>query len=370
MTELSRRLRYLSAGCLVVLAACSEPTPIWHEDEVPQRLSDWQLFTIRNNQLTPVADTLVFRPASTLYSDYAQKLRSLWIPAGKQAEVVNNELVYPVGTVLSKTFYYPSAGNGQLQASPDQRHQAIDLDGNQVLETRLLVKQASGWQALPYVWNTGQTEAFLRVAGSSAALSVDIAGNSEDFRYFVPNQNQCSGCHQTEYPDGDLHPLGARLTQLAASAGGAAGHTGSQLAALAERGWLTTVPAVSQATDWSDPSQPLDARALAYLNMNCGHCHNPAGPADTSALILNGQHRSPTELGMCKPPVAAGGGAGELRYGIVPGEPEQSIMLYRLRSTVADEMMPELGRALAHREGVRLIRDWIAQLPGGCRSGV
>ncbi|MFN3163652.1 MAG: hypothetical protein ACE37N_09270 [Pseudohongiellaceae bacterium] len=88
----------------------------------------------------------------------------------------------------------------------------------------------------------------------------------------------------------------------------------------------------------------------------------PQSVRPTLALILNGADR-------LQPP-GGGRGAGELRYGIVPGEPEQSIMLYRLRSTVADEMMPELGRALAHREGVRLIRDWIAQLPGGCRSGV
>ncbi|MEX2469573.1 MAG: hypothetical protein WD396_07445, partial [Pseudohongiellaceae bacterium] len=61
-----------------------------------------------------------------------------------------------------------------------------------------------------------------------------------------------------------------------------------------------------------------------------------------------------------------GGGAGALRYSIVPGAPEQSILLYRMRSTEPDEMMPELGRSLVHREGVDLISHWIAGLRGTC----
>jgi hypothetical protein len=29
-------------------------------------------------------------------------------------------------------------------------------------------------------------------------------------------------------------------------------------------------------------------------------------------------------------------------------------------------MMPEQGRSLVHREGLALIRDWIADWPGAC----
>jgi hypothetical protein len=29
-------------------------------------------------------------------------------------------------------------------------------------------------------------------------------------------------------------------------------------------------------------------------------------------------------------------------------------------------MMPEQGRGTVHREGVELIREWIASLPGSC----
>jgi hypothetical protein len=119
-------------------------------------------------------------------------------------------------------------------------------------------------------------------------------------------------------------------------------------------------------TSWLDPSETLEDRALAYLNMNCGHCHNPEGAADTSNLILTGQHEQIVNMGVCKPPVAAGGGAGDRLYSIVPGEPEQSILLYRMQSNKPDEMMPELGRALIHAEGIELISSWIATLSGDC----
>ena len=83
-------------------------------------------------------------------------------------------------------------------------------------------------------------------------------------------------------------------------------------------------------------------------------------------LILTGNHEQLVNMGVCKPPVAAGGGAGDRLYSIVPGEPDESILLYRMEHDDPAIMMPELGRATAHAEGVALIRDWIASLPGDC----
>jgi hypothetical protein len=47
--------------------------------------------------------------------------------------------------------------------------------------------------------------------------------------------------------------------------------------------------------------------------------------------------------GVFKPPVAAGKGSGNLEYSIVPGHPEQSILLYRIDNTEPRIMMPEIG---------------------------
>ena len=113
-------------------------------------------------------------------------------------------------------------------------------------------------------------------------------------------------------------------------------------------------------------SETLDARARSYLDINCSHCHNKVGPADTSGLLLEPDSPFGPSLGLCKLPIAAGTGTGDRKFGIVPGKPDESIFTYRMESTNPAVMMPELGRSLAHREGVELIAEWIAEMDGAC----
>jgi len=104
---------------------------------------------------------------------------------------------------------------------------------------------------------------------------------------------------------------------------------------------------------------------MAYLEINCAHCHSPAGRARSSGLFLeSGRDPLSTEYGACKPPVAAGGGSGKLRYAIVPGNPSKSILAYRMSSTHPSVKMPELGRTVVHGEGLTLVRDWISEFRG------
>ena len=121
--------------------------------------------------------------------------------------------------------------------------------------------------------------------------------------------------------------------------------------------------------DWLDAKQPLDARARAYLDINCGHCHSPKGPGNTSGLWLDAATREPLRLGRCKLPIAAGKGTGDRRHDIVPGQPDASILTYRMVSEDPSAMMPELGRSVVHDEGVQLVRDWIAAMQGTCDPG-
>ncbi len=361
----------------LLLAACAEPR--FFEQENPRRLSDWNLFRNDGSRFIPREQTLVFAPANPLFTDYAGKLRTMWLPAGEQADFVDGELEFPAGSVLSKTFYYPTEADGLLLESVDQENE-LDRARHRMIETRLLARREDGWHAMAYVWNEEQTEAFLRVAGASVPASLQRAAGVTDFVYFVPNENQCAGCHVTAHPDGPLQPLGAVPGQLAAAAADPEGGHSSQLqanmghpsplAAMRARGWLDETPPQAAAASWEDGRADLETRAQAYLNIHCGHCHNPDGAADTSALVLDGNHRNPLELGVCKTPVAAGGGAGDLLYSIHPGAPERSILLYRMESSALDEMMPELGRSLAHDEGITLIRDWIAAMPGNCPEPV
>lgn len=353
-----------------LLSGCGENQPNFIADARPQRLSEWNLFDLSASRLRPLPAVEIVRPANSLFTDYAHKLRTLWIPDGAQATLINDEIDYPVGTVLSKTFYYPNDESGNVIRVADEGAREIDLADSRLIETRILVRQEAGWDALPYVWNEDETEAFLRVAGASRPLTMITAAEPKQpatqFAYFVPNENQCSGCHTTEHPDGGMHPLGAIASQLTASAHSASGEFQPQIDTLVARGWLNQAPQIPALDSYEDTDLPLEKRALAYLNMQCGHCHNPKGAADTSGLVLTGKHNSLVSMGVCKPPVAAGGGAGDLQYGIVPGDPDNSILHYRVASTKPDEMMPELGRSLVHEEGVALLREWIGTLPGSC----
>ena len=65
-------------------------------------------------------------------------------------------------------------------------------------------------------------------------------------------------------------------------------------------------------------------------------------------------------------PVAAGPAGGGRLYDVVPGKPDESILVFRIESTDASLMMPPLGRSLVDEEGVALVRAWVTAMPGSC----
>ena len=65
-------------------------------------------------------------------------------------------------------------------------------------------------------------------------------------------------------------------------------------------------------------------------------------------------------LGNMKRPVAAGRGAGPHLFAVVPGKPEESILTYRMASTEPGVAMPELGKDTVDKDGLAVVRRWIA----------
>ena len=321
-----------------------------------------------------------------LFSDYAHKLRTIWMPAGTAAVYdANATFDFPVGTVITKTFYYPRPAGAARDSksvartydqSADLIRQAsgaegLNLANVHLIETRILVRREHGWEALPYVWNAAQSEAELARTGDAMQLElVADDGAREAFTYVVPNENQCAGCHVVDLKTKAIAPIGPKARHLNRDYHYAAGAE-NQLAHWTTLGYLTGAPqstAAPKNADWRDTAQPLDARARAYLDVNCGHCHSPRGPANTSALDLTIFAASDRHLGMCKPPVAAGRGTGDHLFDIVPGKPDDSILLHRMISSEPGVMMPEQGRNTTHLEGVALMREWIAGWRGACVS--
>jgi uncharacterized repeat protein (TIGR03806 family) len=337
----------MKRACIALLLLGTAPAPVVQADlllttDAP-RLADYGLFDAGGRPAPGVQPYTLNTP---LFSDGAEKARFVWMPPGTQATYrATGTLAFPVGTVLVKRFAFPA----------DLRQPASNL---RAIETRLLIHRASGWAALSYVEDGG--EAVLKRAGKRIAVTVtNLEGQAQTIDYAVPNQNQCKQCHLA----GDaITPIGPTAGNLN---GGLNGGPGNQLVQWSASARLAGLPTANwpRLARWNDDAEPLNARARAYLAVNCGHCHDRAGFASNSGLYLNPEEQEPAHLGIWKRPVAAGRGSGGHEFSILPGQPDKSILLHRMAASEPGIMMPQFGRSVAHKEGIALIRAWIAAMP-------
>jgi parallel beta-helix repeat protein len=322
-------------------------------------LSDYRLFADANNPLAnPNGGGIIYDLNTPLFTDYANKYRFVFVPEGTQAAYRSTEVFdFPVGTIIAKTF--------TIQADLRDNSSAQNI-----IETRLLIHRKDGWVALPYIWDQGKIDAALTVTGGTQNVSwIDINGVQQSTNYVIPNTNNCANCHG----EAELIPIGPKARSLNKEYPYESG-TANQLDHWTEQGILLGAPSDKSSIDtiplWNDTTASLDDRARGYLDINCAHCHQPEiGAADTSGLYLEYYRPFGTAVGECKPPVAAGEGAGDLDYDIVPGNAAASIMDFRMDSNEPQVRMPEIGRSVIHTEGVQLIRDWInAMSPVDCTA--
>jgi uncharacterized repeat protein (TIGR03806 family) len=369
---------------LVVLAALcgacgsgARPVTFHAADAVPEKLSEWGVVAADGAHFELGNGVVPYDVNTPLFSDYALKLRAVWLPPGKRAVYnAERELDFPVGTILVKTFHYEKAdgfGPTSLRVvradresvlGPDGR---LELDDYMLIETRLLVHYESGWKGLAYVWTAAQDEAYLAPAGDERAITLVGADGTQAIHYLVPDANQCAGCHTPDHSAKALRPLGPKAWQLNRPYAWW-GDDAGQLEHWRSSGMLEGLDGEPPyGARWANRAEESpERRARAYLDANCAHCHNPRGAADTSALDLSLAAPFGRHLGVCKPPVAVGRGSGDRSYDIYPGRPDESIIVYRMRHSDPDIAMPELGRSAVHAEGVAAVKEWIAGMNGSC----
>ena len=70
----------------------------------------------------------------------------------------------------------------------------------------------------------------------------------------------------------------------------------------------------------------------------------------------------PVSYGINKRPTAAGRGSGNLDFDIKPGDPDHSILHYRMNSLEGGISMPEIGRSSLDPDGLAAVRVWISTL--------
>jgi parallel beta-helix repeat protein len=358
------------------------------------RLEQYGLFADPGDPTSQAIGGVPYELNTALFSDYAVKHRILFLPPGSaaryldHADKVTATLDFPVGTIIAKTFGFQ------------------DGETENVIETRLLIRRetskGSSWVGLPYLWktdSTGKRYAELKIEGAKVAAKYDYAdldtqvdahysGTVEG--YTVPAALSCLSCHAGDDRDPGAAPIGPKPRNL--NRDHVYGSEGSvnQLQYLQLHGLLTGLPedlaSVEKMPRWNVPGDAGDApnsdtdihhRVRAYLEVNCMHCHNPAGPASNSGLFLDSYRTVNVQYGICKRPVAAGKGSGGRLYDIIPGDANGSILPYRLGSTEAGVRMPPIARSVVHGEAVNLITTWINEvLPTedtedaeGCTSG-
>lgn len=307
------------------------------EPALPRMLSEFGFFG-GPGATRPAPALVAYSLRTPLFSDYAEKQRYVYVPQGARISAdAEGRLAFPVGSALIKTFGYGSGA------------------AFRPIETRVLLRRANGWEALPYVWNADLSDAELKVAGTRLPVTVTRPdGQRREISYAVPNKNQCKECHSSA---GAVVPIGPIVPNMDIAP--------ARAAAFRKMIDWAAQPIAANGPVWNDPKTgSLDQRARAYLMVNCAHCHNAKGSASNSGLFLNyGAAADRTATGLYKRPVAAGRGSGGREFAIAPGQPEQSIMIHRMGSAEPGVAMPEVGRSMVHEEGVALIREWISSLP-------
>ena len=360
---ISKFVRGLMAGAVLVLAACnSSPsstscTPrVPTDNSVPGTLADWCQVDLANGEVAPLASDVVFYNLNTpLYSDGAIKRRTVRVPPGTAATYTDaGVLGFPEGTVFTKSFGFRQ----------DARDTTLPIHW---LETRVVWKAEGTWNFMSYRWNDAGTEAVPLPGGEVVSFDyLDGDGVPVHPNYLVPSQLQCEQCHAES---GAVAPIGPKAHWLNGDYAYPEG-TENQLAHWSRIGILTGAPDPASAPKLPNAADPdagtVEQRARAYLEANCGFCHNPTGNARISGLYLTASVTDPIQLGICKHPVAAGPAGGGRPADITPGNPDASVMPYRMESTSPAIAMPQIGRSVVDTHGLALINEWISEMPGSC----
>jgi uncharacterized repeat protein (TIGR03806 family) len=304
--------------------------------DFPQRLSQTGCFTDTATH-TYAPGVVPYGVNSPLWSDGAGKPRAFALPPGERfAYREGMSWEAPVGTVTLKTFTLPDANGAERR-----------------VETRLLTRQADGWQGFSYRWNEGQDDAELLPEGRTEAFETPDGLRMWSY----PSRAQCDTCHTAAA--GNL--LGLTTAQLNGDfdyPGGAA----NQLAALHDAGYVD-LPAHPEALPRlarpDDPAAPLEDRARAWLAANCSHCHRPGANGNTR---FDARPETPFgQTALCDAvPLQGDLGIADARL-LAPGAPERSVLHARMAS-LGVERMPPLATTVVDPLGEDVLRRWITEM--------
>jgi len=337
------------------------------ESNFPYKLSETGLFASVPEH-RPAAGVIPYSVSAAQWTDGATKERFLALPGDSKIEFdgitypqpapgAPHGWKFPDGTVAIETL--------SLELAPGQP---------QRLETRILhYEQLAGgedvgdqfWRGYTYVWNDEQTEAALLEdpLGMDRAFTIRDAtapGGKRQQTWHFPSRTECTVCHNmaAKYVLG-INTLQTNRDHDYGNLSANQIETFQHLELFTDK--LPAEPAdLPKLVDYGQSSHDLNQRARSYLHANCSHCHRKWGGGNGEFLLLGTVDLDAMGIANVKP--AHGGfyipGANVL----TPGDPYRSVLFYRA-AKLGPGRMPRTGSSVVDEAGLKLLHDWIAQLP-------
>jgi glucose/arabinose dehydrogenase/mono/diheme cytochrome c family protein len=277
------------------------------------------------------------------WSDNARKTRWFSLPNPALTMVFTREAnwTFPTGAVWIKHFELELT-NGV--ASSARR-----------LETRFIVKNASGVYGVTYRWGTNTSNATLVPdEGMDETFTVVDGGNVRTQVWHYPSRSECVSCHT---PGGGF-ALGFNSAQINRDFDFGDGPE-NQIRGLANAGYFSgpitspnILPALAHITNSAVSRQ---FRVRSYLMVNCGQCHQPGG---TSIGNWDARITTRTSAAGIIDGTLINSFGDPLHRVIAPGSTAHSMILTRITSTGTTRMPPIDSTAL-DTEAIALLSAWI-----------
>ncbi|MEX0677381.1 MAG: PQQ-dependent sugar dehydrogenase [Pirellulales bacterium] len=346
------------------------PNPARSTGDFPRTLGATGLFASVADHM-PAPGLIPYSVIAPQWCDGAAKDRYLGIPGDARIEF--ETLTYPQpapgappgwkfpdGTVLVETLSLEME-----KGNPKSRRR---------LETRILHHErlAGGedvgdqyWQGYTYLWNDQQTDAVLLEdpKGLDRTYTIrdsDAPGGRRQQTWHFPSRTECAVCHNMAAK----YVLGVQTLQMNQDHN-YGGTVANQLGTLAHLNiFAKPLPAppeeLSRLVDYRAQREDLARRARSYLHANCSHCHRKWGGGNADFQLLATLDVS--EMGTVG--VRPGQGTFNIPHArnLAPGDPYRSVLFYRM-AQVGTGRMPRIGSTVIDERGLRLVHDWIQQLP-------
>ena len=299
--------------------------------------------------LSPNPGVVPYEPNLSFWSDYAIKHRWFVLP----------NLEDRVGYAPEGAWTLP-AGMIWLKHFELERHRGNPASRTRI-ETRVLVRTTNSLYGVSYRWNDEGTEAFLAPdTGEEITLAItNQFGEPATQHWKIPSRAECLSCHRAN--TGRALSFNTRQLNRDGTLGGA---TGNFLALLAQAGYVSNaIPAPATLPRHVRPDETaysLEARARAYLAVNCAQCHQP-GAFSGAPATWDARPQLTLPATKLVNGLPANNGGNPTNRLVLPGDPAHSVLVNRIGATNGFSRMPPLATSELDTNAIALLADWITQ---------